>query len=83
MKVCGKYGTVSPCLSFNFIPAGYLLPFLQAGASQAEIEAAARAANAHDFIVALPDGYNSEVRSFASIFVSNGLLFLHLTAGFF
>jgi subfamily B ATP-binding cassette protein MsbA len=31
------------------------------GASQAEIEAAARAANAHDFIVALPGGYDTAV----------------------
>ncbi|HEX5385272.1 MAG TPA: ABC transporter ATP-binding protein [Gemmatimonadales bacterium] len=31
-------------------------------ASDGEIEAAARAANAHDFIVALPDGYHTVVR---------------------
>ena len=31
----------------------------RAGASEAEIEAAARAANAHDFITALPQGYQS------------------------
>src|SRR5204862_5509615 len=31
------------------------------GATQAEIEAAARAANAHDFIRALPQGYDSEI----------------------
>ncbi|MFN8635651.1 MAG: ABC transporter ATP-binding protein [Chloroflexota bacterium] len=31
------------------------------GASQAELEAAARAANAHDFIVALPRGYETVV----------------------
>lgn len=49
---------------FYFYPYWLLSPFLlQAGASQAEIEAAAKAANAHDFIVALPDGYNSEVHS--------------------
>eukprot|EP01032_Pedospumella_encystans_P014020 gene14020-16120_t len=39
----------------------------KAGASQAEIEAAAKAANAHDFIVALPDGYNSEVGTGGSL----------------
>jgi len=31
------------------------------GASQAEVEAAARAANAHDFITRLPDGYDTLV----------------------
>ncbi len=30
-------------------------------ASQAQIEAAARAANAHDFIAALPDGYETDI----------------------
>jgi len=31
------------------------------GATDAEVEAAARAANAHDFIQALPDGYQSDI----------------------
>ena len=30
-------------------------------ATQEEIEAAARMANAHDFIVSFPDGYNTQV----------------------
>jgi ABC-type multidrug transport system fused ATPase/permease subunit len=30
-------------------------------ATQAQVEEAARAANAHDFISALPDGYNTKV----------------------
>jgi ABC-type bacteriocin/lantibiotic exporter with double-glycine peptidase domain len=30
-------------------------------ATQQEVEAAARSANAHDFIAALPDGYNTQV----------------------
>jgi ATP-binding cassette subfamily B protein len=33
----------------------------RADASQADIEAAARAANAHEFICALPDGYDTEL----------------------
>jgi ABC-type multidrug transport system fused ATPase/permease subunit len=32
-------------------------------ATQAEVEAAARTANAHDFIAALPEGYNTQVCS--------------------
>ncbi|HSU41598.1 MAG TPA: ABC transporter ATP-binding protein, partial [Polyangiaceae bacterium] len=37
------------------------IAFGRPGASQQEIEAAARAANAHDFITALPDGYDTPV----------------------
>jgi ATP-binding cassette, subfamily B, bacterial len=33
----------------------------RAGATRAEVEAAARAADAHDFVMALPDGYDSRV----------------------
>jgi ATP-binding cassette subfamily B protein len=33
----------------------------RAGASEAEVEAAARAANAHDFVVGFPDGYRTVV----------------------
>jgi ATP-binding cassette subfamily B protein len=35
--------------------------FGSASATDAEIEAAARAANAHDFIMSFPDGYNTTV----------------------
>ena len=37
------------------------IAFGRPGASDAEIEAAARAANAHEFIAALPDGYHTPV----------------------
>ncbi len=37
------------------------IAFGRPGATQQEIEAAARAANAHDFITALPDGYDTPV----------------------
>ncbi len=40
---------------------GANIAYARAGASQAEIEAAARAAAAHDFIVALPGGYGGVV----------------------
>jgi len=35
--------------------------FGQAGATDAQIEAAARAANAHDFLMSLPEGYDTQV----------------------
>ena len=35
--------------------------FGRPGASDAEVEAAARAAHAHDFLMALPEGYDSQV----------------------
>ncbi len=37
------------------------LRFGKSGATQAELEAAARAANAHDFIAALPNGYRTVI----------------------
>ena len=40
---------------------GENIAFGRPGASAAEIEAAARAANAHEFITALPDGYETRV----------------------
>jgi ATP-binding cassette subfamily B protein len=40
---------------------GYNIGYGRAGASQAEIEAAARGARIHDFIMALPDGYDAQV----------------------
>jgi len=40
---------------------GYNIGYGRAGASQAEIEAAARGAAIHDFILSLPDGYASMV----------------------
>ena len=40
---------------------GYNIGYGRAGATQAEIEAAAKEAAIHDFIVGLPDGYNATV----------------------
>jgi ATP-binding cassette, subfamily B, heavy metal transporter len=40
---------------------GYNIGYGRPGASQAEIEAAARGAAIHDFIVSLPDGYATQV----------------------
>jgi ATP-binding cassette subfamily B protein len=47
-----------------YLFAGTVMDNLRYGrpdASDAEVEAAARAANAHDFIRALPDGYQSDI----------------------
>jgi hypothetical protein len=44
-----------------FSHSQYLIFCEQAGATQEEIEKAARGASAHDFISALPNGYDSEV----------------------
>ena len=40
---------------------GYNIAYGRDGATQAEVEAAAKAAQIHDFIVALPDGYETSV----------------------
>lgn len=40
---------------------GYNIAYGQDGASQADIEAAARAAQIHDFIASLPEGYDTRV----------------------
>ena len=40
---------------------GYNIAYGRDGATQAEIEAAAKAAQIHDFIVSLPDGYQTKV----------------------
>src|SRR6188472_4241751 len=40
---------------------GYNIGYGRDGATQAEIEAAARGASIHDFILSLPDGYESQV----------------------
>ncbi|MGY6632189.1 MAG: ABCB family ABC transporter ATP-binding protein/permease [Alkalilacustris sp.] len=40
---------------------GYNIAYGRPGATQAEVEAAARAARIHDFIMALPQGYDTQV----------------------
>jgi ATP-binding cassette subfamily B protein len=40
---------------------GYNIAYGRDGATQAEVEAAAKAAQIHDFIIALPDGYETSV----------------------
>ncbi len=51
--------TQEPFLFDDTIAAN--IAYARAGASQLEIEAAAKAAAAHEFILALPDGYESRV----------------------
>jgi ATP-binding cassette subfamily B protein len=40
---------------------GYNIAYGRPGASQAEVEGAARAAHIHDFVAGLPDGYDTQV----------------------
>jgi ATP-binding cassette subfamily B protein len=56
-----RIGTVAqePVLFSTSVAAN--IRYGRPGASDAEVEAAAQAANAHDFIVALPEGYATEV----------------------
>jgi ATP-binding cassette subfamily B (MDR/TAP) protein 1 len=51
---------------------GENIRFGSPGASQAEVEWAAREANAHDFIMAFPDGYDTQVGAGSSLHVSGG-----------
>lgn len=46
--------------------------FGSAGASQEDIEWAAKEANAHDFIMGFPDGYDTQVGAGSSTQVSGG-----------
>ncbi len=41
-------------------------------ASAEEVEAAARAANAHNFILALPEGYQTQVRRMRTVAAGRG-----------
>ncbi|MBQ8703552.1 MAG: ABC transporter ATP-binding protein [Bacteroidales bacterium] len=55
------FGLVSQnCILFNDTVANNI-SFGSQGYTQAEIEAAARVANAHDFIMSLPDGYDTVI----------------------
>ena len=53
-------------LNIHYIPHTSPL-LLQAGATQAEVERAATAASAHEFISTLPDGYDSQVSVYGVI----------------
>ena len=59
-----QIGLVSqePTLFATSIKENLLLGRDSQSATQAEMEAAARVANAHSFIVKLPDGYDTQVR---------------------
>lgn len=51
---------------------GENIRFGRPGASQAEVEWAAREANAHDFIMSFPDGYDTQCGAGSSMQVSGG-----------
>ena len=57
----GKIGVVPQDTVLFNDTVGYNIAYGRPDASRAEIEAAARAAKIHDFIVSLPDGYETKV----------------------
>jgi ATP-binding cassette subfamily B (MDR/TAP) protein 1 len=62
-----QIGLVSqePTLFATSIKENLLLGRDSQSATQAEIEEAARVANAHSFIIKLPDGYDTQVRPYS------------------
>ena len=75
--VCLQIGLVS---QEPLLFAGSILDNIRYGrpdATQTEVEAAARSANAHDFISALPEGYDTKVSSMDSF----GLMALTTSQG--
>jgi ATP-binding cassette, subfamily B, bacterial len=64
LQLAGLRANVALVLQESFlfpVTIGENIAYGRPGADHAAIEAAARAANAHDFIVALPDGYDTVV----------------------
>jgi len=57
----GRVGVVSQEPVLFSATVGDNIRYSRPGATDAEVEAAARAANAHDFIAGFPDGYATEV----------------------
>lgn len=53
--------TTNMCVPCNFGGATVEMPDGKPGVTRAEVEEAARAANAHDFIAGFPDGYDTHV----------------------
>lgn len=61
-SLCDRYALVTQAPFLFHASIAENIRYGKPGATQAEVEAAARAANIHEFIMELPDGYETDVK---------------------